>query len=98
MSIKLEEIGQEKTSKPVLFFIEETRGMVLNKTNAGMIAHIYGNSTDAWLGKPIQLHVEPVAFQGKIVDAIRVRVPTAPAAPVAQPVAAPAALIDDVDF
>jgi hypothetical protein len=78
-AIKLEEIGQDKTSKPVLFFSEETRGMVLNKTNAAMIAHTYGNETDSWLGRPVELHVEPVQFQGRVVDAIRVSIPPPPA-------------------
>jgi hypothetical protein len=30
---------------------------------------------DAWIGKPIMLYPDRVAFQGKIVDAIRVKVP-----------------------
>jgi hypothetical protein len=85
-AIKLEEIGQDKTHKPVLFFNEETRGLVMNKTNGAMIAHTYSNETDSWLGKHVELHVEPVQFQGRIVDAIRVRVPTQPVAPAAKPV------------
>jgi hypothetical protein len=83
-AIKLEEIGQDKTHKPVLFFNEETRGLVMNKTNGAMIAHNYSNETDSWLGKPVELHVEPVQFQGRVVDAIRVRIPT-PAAQTVQP-------------
>ena len=85
-AIKLEEIGQDRTHKPVLFFNEETRGLVMNKTNGAMIAHTYSNETDSWLGKQVELHVEPVQFQGRVVDAIRVRVPDQPVTPAAQPV------------
>jgi hypothetical protein len=102
--IGVEEIGDEKTAKPVLHFMEEQRGLVLNKTNSGLIAHSLGNETDAWIGRQLELYKEPVSFQGRIVDAIRVRVaitaPTAQPAPVAAtpaptvrpaPAAAPAA-------
>jgi hypothetical protein len=95
--IGVEEIGDEKTAKPVLHFMEETRGLVLNKTNSGLIAHSMGNETDAWVGRQLELYKEPVSFQGRIVDAIRVRVQAAPVAqpappqPVPQPVTQPAA-------
>ena len=86
-TIGVEPIGDEKQNKPILHFAEETRGLVLNKTNGAMIAHTYGPETDTWLGKPIELHVEPVQFQGRVVDAIRVRVPQQALAP--QPTAVP---------
>lgn len=92
-AVTIETIGDEKTEKPVLHFFEAAQGLILNKTNASMLAHIYGNNTDAWLNRPIELHAEPVSFQGKIVNAIRVRmsqqpvaqVQAAPVAPVMQP-------------
>ena len=48
-----------------------------------MIVHAYGIETNSWLGKSLELHVEPVPFQGRMFDAIRVRVP------LSQPAAAP---------
>jgi len=69
----IEPVGQDKEEKPVLYFRGEDRGLVLNRTNAAMIAHAHGNDTDRWPGKCVELRCEPVAFQGKVVDAIRVR-------------------------
>jgi hypothetical protein len=57
-----------------------------------MIAHFYGEETDHWRGKQVGLTVEPVAYAGKIVDAIRVKVTTGMMTPQQ---AAPAPVVDD---
>jgi len=59
--------------KPVLHFSNHQRGLVLNKTNANTIADIYGDDTDAWLGKTIQVGSQWVEFQGRQVLGLRVR-------------------------
>ena len=61
-----------KQTKPVITFANETR-MVVNKTNANIIAVMYGDDTDGWLNKEIILVVEDVPFQGKLTPAIRVK-------------------------
>lgn len=61
-----------KDTKPLIYF-EEDKQMVCNKTNAGIIAELYGDDTDAWIGKPITLTVKDVEFQGKTVLGIRVK-------------------------
>lgn len=87
--IKLEEVGGEH--KPVMYFAGKERGLVLNKTNAMMIADTYGDETDAWQGQPVTLFEARVDFQGRTVAAIRVSVPKVarqappPPAPQAQP-------------
>ena len=81
--VTLEEMpgdGDAKQSRPVLWFVGKEKGVVLNKTNGQMIAHTYGDEMDLWVGKAITLRSEPVSFQGRIVDSIRVAV-----AQVAQP-------------
>ncbi len=70
-SLGLEEINDEK--KPVLYFGEQAKGLVLNKTNGNSIASLHGNETDDWPGKKIILYATEVDFRGEIVDAIRVR-------------------------
>jgi hypothetical protein len=65
---------QDGTRKPALYFQEEEKGLILNKTNANAIAAVYGDDTDGWEGQKIQLISVPVEFNGKQVDAIRVRV------------------------
>lgn len=80
------ERGTER--KPVVYFLETQRRaekenvdekrLVLNRTNAGTIASLYGNEVNDWAGKRITLYSVPVSAFGKEVEAIRVR-PVAPA-------------------
>ncbi len=85
--VEIETVGQgaKAAEKPVLYFNEVGKGLVLNKTNAGTIGKLYGAETDAWTGKPVALFSTEVPFEGKQVLAIRVRVkaPKAAAAPAA---------------
>jgi hypothetical protein len=69
--VKMEDIGGDH--KPVVKFQGKDRGMVLNKTNANMIAEIAGTEeTDEWTGVAVVLYPTKVDFQGKRVDAIRI--------------------------
>ena len=76
-----EELGQgrDKEKKPVLYFSKGTKGLVLNITNARVIAKAYGDDTGNWAGKPIEIYPTEVEFKGDLVDAIRVRIPDVPA-------------------
>ncbi len=74
-SVRVEEVGDGH--KPVVFFSGKDKGVVLNKTNATMIAEITGtDETDEWTGKSIVLYPTKTDFQGKRVDCIRVDYPT----------------------
>lgn len=76
------------SSKPAVYFVGHQKGVVLNKTNATNIAMVHGDDTDYWKGKNVILFTAWVDFQGKSVQAIRVRgVP----APLNQPQEAPPA-------
>jgi hypothetical protein len=75
-SITMEEMP-EGENRPVAWFEGKEKGVVLNKTNASMIAHSYSPETDNWIGKKILLRCEPVPFAGRIVDSIRVAVANA---------------------
>lgn len=84
-----------KEDKPVLYFNQHAKGMVLNRTNADRISAVYGDESDEWRGKSITLYTEQVTAFGKTTNAIRVRVAkkpvvataaaTAPAAPAGDP-------------
>ena len=63
----------DDSSRPVVYFYETDKGLVLNKTNAGTIAKLYGPDTDDWEGKKINLFDTEIDFQGKQTLAIRVR-------------------------
>lgn len=74
-SVQMEEIGQgdDRQSKPVVYFKDDDKGLVLNKTNADVIVQLYGADTDAWIGKKLALFATQVDFRGKATLAIRVR-------------------------
>ena len=71
-SIRMEDIGDDD-QKPVLYFENAKKGLVLNKTNANNCVVLYGAETDGWIGKPVTLYSAWVDFQGKSVEAIRIR-------------------------
>ncbi len=68
-----EEIGQNKDKKPVMFFADVKKGMVLNKTNATTIGAVHGQEFEGWTGKEIELFSMMVSYQGQNAPAIRVR-------------------------
>ncbi len=72
--VVFEEIGQNKDRKPVMYFADTKKGLVLNKTNAEQIGSMCGQHMEAWSGKEIELFSQMVPFQGQSVAAIRVRV------------------------
>ena len=74
---EMEPIGQgdKKENKPILYFRGKEKGVVLNKTNSFAIADAYGKNTDDWIGQQVILFCAWVDFQGRSVEAIRIRVP-----------------------
>jgi hypothetical protein len=72
--IKYQTLGQgaKAEDKPVVEFRED-KPLVLNKTNAHVIAQLYGGDTDAWIGKRITAYTMDVDSFGDIVRAIRIR-------------------------
>lgn len=70
--VTMEDIGSEDR-KPVLYFKNMEKGIVLNKTNANNITAAYGPETDGWNGKPIVIYTAWVDFAGKSTEAIRIR-------------------------
>ena len=75
--------------KPVVYFADTKKGLVLNVTNARAIAQLAGDDMSNWSGMPLELFSTPVSFQGRTVDAIRVR-PLDPARKNKAPIKAPA--------
>lgn len=61
--------------KLLLMFHELDKGLVLNKTNADTIGELYGKNTDGWVNRQVMLMTMPVDYQGKKVQAIRLRAP-----------------------
>jgi hypothetical protein len=65
--------GNEAENKPVLYFERATKGMVLNRTNAMIIANLYGDEADQWAGNRICIYPTKVRAFGQMQDCIRVR-------------------------
>lgn len=78
-SVTLEDVGTENASdvKPVMYFKETQKGMVLNKTNAHAVEWAYGPETDTWPGNQVELFTEMTMFQGRPTPGLRLRKPGA---------------------
>ena len=65
----------KKEMKPVLYFVAKEKGMVLNKTNSGVIEAVYGTETDEWVGKRVEIYAGETTFAGDMVPCLRLRIP-----------------------
>ncbi len=82
-SVTQEEIKGDNGNelKATINFVGNLKPMVLNKGNAVILEEAYGDDSDDWHGKTVEIYVDPnVMFGGKRVGGIRLRVP-APNAP-----------------
>lgn len=65
--------GDDGKKQPVLWFRETDKKFGLNRTNGSHLGEMLGEETDTWVGKRVTLFPTRVDFQGKRVDAIRLR-------------------------
>ena len=86
--VKLEDVGNQGEQRWVLYFRELAKGLVLNVTTIRVLEGAYGDDSDGWVGKRVQIYVDPsVSFQGRMTGGLRLRVSKAKApAPAPQPV------------
>lgn len=74
--VKIEQVGQNKDTKPVAYFHGKTKGLVLNKTNSRKIAQIAGSpETEDWVDVEIAIYPTETEFGGESVECIRVKAP-----------------------
>ena len=71
-----ETVGRDQTVKLVLDLRSRDgrpwpRRLVLNKGNGLILASAYGDDTNDWIGKAIELWSEPTQFQGKDMMGVR---------------------------
>ena len=67
--------GSEKEQKLVVWFTNDERGLVLNKTNNRTLRGVFGDDVRGWPGKIIIVFPTMVEMQGKMTPALRVRIP-----------------------
>ena len=70
-----EQVGEARERKLVVWFTNDSRGLVLNRVNNRTIRGAYGDEVDGWIGKIIVLFPATDEFRGKQVKVIRVRIP-----------------------
>lgn len=63
--------GEEK--RPLVTFHAAKKGLVLNKTNAKIIAGLYGADVLGWIGQKVTLYAAEVSAFGETVEAVRIR-------------------------
>lgn len=69
-----EKMGRGDDEKPVMYFRELSKGMVLNKTNWATCEKMFNaDDSDDWIGEKVALYVTEVDSFGDVVKAIRVR-------------------------
>jgi hypothetical protein len=86
--------GAEKEKKLVVWFTNDPRGLVLNKTNNRALRGAYGDDVASWNSKVIVVFSTMIDNRGKMVAGLRVRIlsPREPVKP------QPKAPIADPDF
>jgi hypothetical protein len=70
-----ETVGEKKEQKLVVWFTNDDRGLVLNKTNNRVLRGAFGDDTAGWASKIIVVFSTMVELRGKIVPGLRVRIP-----------------------
>lgn len=96
--VTMQSVGDDdEDQKPVVHFKGAEKAMVLNKTNASMIAEIAKSTETAdWTGVRIVIYPTKTDFGGKRVDCVRVDYPEAVAGAPAPP-PPPAAVAQRID-
>jgi hypothetical protein len=76
-SVTEEMVGQgaDQQKKLIVWFTNSQKGLALNRTNNRAIRGAYGDDTAGWVGQLIIIFRTQADFRGRLVDALRVRIP-----------------------
>jgi len=64
---------KKKDKKPIVWFQGAKKPLALNRTNSKTIATLYGNNTEAWIGKAITIYPTRTQFGSEEVDCVRIK-------------------------
>jgi hypothetical protein len=69
--------GKPPALKPVLFFNESQKGLVLNMANGDVLFDMTGtDQPEEWIGVQVELYVDPtVSYAGNPIGGVRLRPP-----------------------
>jgi hypothetical protein len=84
-------MGKDKERKLVVWFTNDNRGLVLNRTNNRTLRGPFGDDCAGWVGKIIVVYPTTAEFRGDMKPCLRVRIPPPKGNgyPVAQPATPP---------
>jgi hypothetical protein len=68
-------VGADQQKKLVVWFTNNPKGLPLNRTNNRTIRGAYGDDTVGWPGKLIVVFQTMADYRGRLVPALRVRIP-----------------------
>jgi len=68
-------MGNDKEKKLCVWFTNDHRGLVLNRTNNRTLRGAFGDACDGWKGKIIVVYPTTDEFRGRMVPVLRVRIP-----------------------
>lgn len=88
-NVTIEELEGKK--KLILWFTGQRKGLMLNKTNAKVIAKLYGDEVSAWFNRTITIYPSECSYKGDIVPCIRVKTDLSVQAPALNTVSLPPA-------
>ena len=77
-TVTIDRVVQEQAfgeTKVVVFFEEESQGLVLNRTNGNNLAAVFTPETDTWGGHQVVLWGTNMEFQGRQIPTIKVTLP-----------------------
>jgi hypothetical protein len=99
--LTIKDVEQGAYDKPVLRFSDDTL-LSINATNAKVLIRAYGEESDDWVSKVVELYIGPTQYQGQPKDSILVR-PISPAIPINQrrtpkPANGPKPIDDEIPF
>jgi hypothetical protein len=74
-NVEREKLGEDL--RPVVYFKGKEKGVALNKGNTTTLVDAFGRNSNDWFGQDIILLSVWTDYQGKPVQGIRIRIPTA---------------------
>lgn len=75
--VSVEQIGTgaDQQEKLVVWFHNEDQGLPLNRTNNRILRDAFGDDVAGWAGQAVVVFPTTADFRGRLVPAIRVRIP-----------------------
>ena len=73
--VEYETLRGQDDDQPVLYFLDDTKQLILNAINERTIKSAFGDETDDWHGGSIVLFPTTTQFGSEIVPCIRIRIP-----------------------